>query len=511
MIKLINGLTGGYMNRFFYTIFYALLMGIQLCCHGMQSDQVSQLQKHSAKDQCSLTNQSAEVFLNQLVVLIEQEANSNNNTTNEMVIKDLPSFLRTYVPDDFNCYSEMLEKLFLKLLDSEKLSAKDKLTLITNHAQKTRKVGNKQKQVISQGLWTELDLSHHRDLVKDIASTVQQIPNLTIQELQTYIFITFTAPKKDDIWISEFCLEVIGEIILGKVGYSFEQKFRLLKSLFESKNDPAISLAKKLDFFYDHVKFLCDYILDQVDLKKDSNTVVRQIDEFAYKIAQMLKLDQLKSRRFQDMLFSALMLSNKISLQMKGEIWFDMLAYFGPSAHQHKVKYILQFIKKHFTDPNENIGVNSIVQKENAKTTLLHLAIDKIHQNRDLVNCLITIGANVNAQDDQGRTPLYNALELGSRDTVRFLIRKGARVDVKDKKNKTPLHAFLAYLEHLTLTDDVVLTLVEELLIHGSPTDSKDDTGKTILDLVCTLPTISQELRKSLQDLLVKYSVPGKV
>ena len=42
-------------------------------------------------------------------------------------------------------------------------------------------------------------------------------------------------------------------------------------------------------------------------------------------------------------------------------------------------------------------------------------------------------GANVNALDDNGWTPLYSAVSEGNKEMVAFLIKRGARIDVTDK------------------------------------------------------------------------------
>ncbi len=48
-------------------------------------------------------------------------------------------------------------------------------------------------------------------------------------------------------------------------------------------------------------------------------------------------------------------------------------------------------------------------------------------------------GANVNAQDGQGRTALYFAADKGDMDAVKFLIDQGANVNLADINGQTPL------------------------------------------------------------------------
>ncbi|MEM1598787.1 MAG: ankyrin repeat domain-containing protein [Pyrobaculum sp.] len=48
-------------------------------------------------------------------------------------------------------------------------------------------------------------------------------------------------------------------------------------------------------------------------------------------------------------------------------------------------------------------------------------------------------GADVNARDGRGQTPLHKAAESGNLDAVVLLIKLGAEVDAEDDAGKTPL------------------------------------------------------------------------
>ncbi|WP_165227137.1 ankyrin repeat domain-containing protein [Aquisphaera insulae] len=58
---------------------------------------------------------------------------------------------------------------------------------------------------------------------------------------------------------------------------------------------------------------------------------------------------------------------------------------------------------------------------------------------RELVQSLLTAGANVEEADPNGQTPIFRAAEAGHADIVRDLIAAGARVDLKDHNRQTPL------------------------------------------------------------------------
>jgi len=81
-------------------------------------------------------------------------------------------------------------------------------------------------------------------------------------------------------------------------------------------------------------------------------------------------------------------------------------------------------------------GAN-INAKDNIGWTPLHFAA--YHGITDIVRLLLEHGADINARDADGLTPLHIAAALGHVDAVRLLLRKGADPGARDNRGRTPL------------------------------------------------------------------------
>jgi len=103
--------------------------------------------------------------------------------------------------------------------------------------------------------------------------------------------------------------------------------------------------------------------------------------------------------------------------------------------------------------------------------TALHI----VTARRDMVwmQFLIAKGANVNARNVKGETPLEIAAELGFVEGVDFLISAGARVDETNNTGSTPL------IDAVSRRD---LEVVRSLLKAGANPDRPDNSGRSARD-----------------------------
>ncbi len=81
------------------------------------------------------------------------------------------------------------------------------------------------------------------------------------------------------------------------------------------------------------------------------------------------------------------------------------------------------------------LDVNARTPSQQDKT-LLHEAVGS--GRKELVQCLLDKGADVNAKEQRGWTPLHMAVDAGAWNIVELLLAKGAAVNAEDSQGATP-------------------------------------------------------------------------
>jgi ankyrin repeat protein len=115
-------------------------------------------------------------------------------------------------------------------------------------------------------------------------------------------------------------------------------------------------------------------------------------------------------------------------------------------------------------------GINSIVDAGDVKK------IEKILQKNPKL---------VNKKGEFGWTPLYKAAFNGNREVAELLIAKGANVNALDSKGSSPLH-ISASSKDVVFNKNILngrIEVAKILLSKGAPIDAKDNNGSTALHI----------------------------
>jgi ankyrin repeat protein len=126
------------------------------------------------------------------------------------------------------------------------------------------------------------------------------------------------------------------------------------------------------------------------------------------------------------------------------------------------------------------------------KTALLWVgkksyAEEKEEYDGAFIECLRLLakaGANVNARDENGNTPLHDP---ASADFAAELLKLGANVNARNYDGQTPLHRAV---------EDVSYEVVKLLLSKGAETNAQDKNGRTPMSLAAKYKDIVQLLRQ---------------
>ncbi len=180
--------------------------------------------------------------------------------------------------------------------------------------------------------------------------------------------------------------------------------------------------------------------------------------------------------------------------------------YLSEEEHAY-VLYVQQQLKNNSCDKNLSIHTAHINLQDESGNTALHYAIkgrllapDQYPPNIPLALALLEAGADFTLTNEYSATALHylcqykNSIDdtANQKKYIDALKAKGADLNAKDNKGKTPLHDI-----SVTANQEIVRYLVDQ----GADINAKDNAGSTPLNLLC-------EWAKNIE--LIQYLVESK-
>jgi ankyrin repeat protein len=133
-------------------------------------------------------------------------------------------------------------------------------------------------------------------------------------------------------------------------------------------------------------------------------------------------------------------------------------------------------------------GADSNAQNKDGETPLHVAAQWESWETVEVIRVLLEHGANVGAKTDKGRTPLHVAVGWEAEDgteVVRVLLEHGANVGAEDNQGTTPLHGAAKHGR---------VGVVRVLLEHGANVGAEDKLGATPLHLAAAFAMEAVEI-----------------
>lgn len=125
-------------------------------------------------------------------------------------------------------------------------------------------------------------------------------------------------------------------------------------------------------------------------------------------------------------------------------------------------------------------GAVSILEMDSPVQSLTqHEPVDLKQSWTTTVESLLDSGADIDARNQDGSTPLMWAAQFAQTEVLKILIRRGARIDVRDKSGNTPL--IVAACECAMATMNSAYNVLKILLDQGVDVNARSKDGSTAL------------------------------
>lgn len=118
-----------------------------------------------------------------------------------------------------------------------------------------------------------------------------------------------------------------------------------------------------------------------------------------------------------------------------------------------------------------------------------------------VANILLSAGAKVNVQDKGGNTPLHHAAFFGRPNLVKLLLERGANLRESNSSGNTPLHSVASEENrgHKFPTAEQKAAVIELLIARGADVNAKNANGATPLLVAVQAEVPKVEVVRSLR------------
>ena len=117
-------------------------------------------------------------------------------------------------------------------------------------------------------------------------------------------------------------------------------------------------------------------------------------------------------------------------------------------------------------------GAKTDIRDNHGKTLLHHAAGIDNEDNEAIIQTYLDLGVQVNSQDHDGRTPIFQAAEWKNPAVIEVLLKAGARTDIVDVNGETLLH-------HAAFAANKSGAKIWKVLDLGVQVNSQDHHGQT--------------------------------
>ena len=161
-------------------------------------------------------------------------------------------------------------------------------------------------------------------------------------------------------------------------------------------------------------------------------------------------------------------------------------------------------VKLNVKDSSENtlldeiLKIDAISKEENPTYDNKYRLVHKSKNYLKLTTILIEHGLAVDRKDELGKTVLYKEVERANYDTIKFLLSSGADINAEDNDGKTVF--FDACIKGLSN-----LTMIDFLINSGIDIEKKDLLERTIVDDLCEIILIQQNNKRASSRRILDY------